>query len=126
MMGFISVIVLPSQCLMDYTKKSANNWEEGKRVKGVMVSKKDIQKAQRILDETIETLNGNLKCEVFGYDRKRYKVRFFRKEGNLRGGMRVNIPKEWIEDTSPVDNNIREELGSFLGELEQKPRKESK
>ena len=88
-----------------------------------MVTKKEIQKAQRILDETIETLKRNIKCEVFGYDKKGYKVRFFKKAGALAGGMKVKIPKEWIEDTSPIDNNIREELGSFLGQLEQKSKK---
>jgi Ni,Fe-hydrogenase III large subunit len=48
------------------------------------------------------------------------------KGSKLIGGVRGNIPKEWIEDTSPVDNNIREELISFLRELEQKPKKEKK
>jgi hypothetical protein len=96
----------------------------GKKVKGFMVTRKEVQKGQRILDETIEILKGSIKCEVFGYDRKGYRVRFFRKSGKLTGGMRVNIPKEWIEDTSPLDNNIREELESFLRELDQKPKKE--
>ena len=96
----------------------------GKKVRKFMVSKKEIQKAQRILDETIEILKGNTRCQVFGYDKKGYKVRFFRKAGKVTGGMKVNIPKEWIEDTSPIDNNIREELESFLKELEQKPKKE--
>lgn len=91
-----------------------------------MVTRKEIQKGQRILDETIETLKENIKCEVFTYDRKGYKVRFFTRGSKLTGGVRVNIPKEWIEDTSPVDNNIRDELKSFLKELEQKPKKERK
>ena len=89
-----------------------------------MVTRKEIQKGQRILDETIETLKENIKCEVFAYDRKGYKVRFFTRGSKLTGGVRVNIPKEWIEDTSPVDNNIRDELKSFLRELEQKPKRE--
>jgi len=91
-----------------------------------MVTRKEIQKGQRILDETIETLKENIKCEVFAYDRKGYKVRFFTRGSKLTGGVRVNIPKEWIEDTSPVDNNIRDELKSFLRELEQKPKRERK
>jgi NADH:ubiquinone oxidoreductase subunit D len=95
----------------------------GKKVRRVMVTRKEMQKAQRILDETIETLKGNIKCEVFGYDKKGYKVRFFKRAGTSTGGMKVNIPKEWIEDTSPIDNNIREELEGFLRELEQKPKK---
>jgi hypothetical protein len=106
---------------MYYIKKYAEKL--GKKVRRVMITRKEIQKAQRILDETIETLKGNIKCEVFGYDKKGYKVRFFKKAGKLTGGMRVNIPKEWIEDTSPVDNSIREELESFLRGLEQKPKK---
>ncbi len=88
-----------------------------------MVTTKEMQKAQRILDETIETLKGSIKCEVFGFDKKGYKVRFFKKAGKVTGGMKVNLPKEWIEDTSPVDRNIREELESFLRELEPKPKK---
>ena len=91
-----------------------------------MVTRKEIQKGQRILDETIETLKENIKCEVFAYDRKGYKVQLFTKGSKLTRGMRVNIPKEWIEDTSPVDNNIRDELKSFLRELEQKPKRERK
>ena len=89
-----------------------------------LVFEKEIQKAQRILDETIETLKGNIKCEVFAYDKKGYRVRFFTKGSKLTGGVRVYIPKEWIEDTSPIDNNIRDELKSFLREVEQKPKKE--
>ena len=91
---------------MHYTKKYADNW-----VRRFMATRKEIQKAQRILDETIETLKGNIKCEVFAYDKKGYRVRFFTKGSKLTGGVSVNIPEEWIEDTSPVDNNIREECG---------------
>ena len=81
------------------------------------------QKAQRILDETIETLKGNIKCEVFAYDGKGYKVRFFTKGNKSSKGVRVNIPEEWIEDTSPSDNNIRDELKSLLTNLERKGKK---
>ena len=91
-----------------------------------MITRKEIQKAQRILDETIETLKGNIKCEVFAYDKKGYKVRFFTKGSKLIGGVRVNIPEEWIEDTSPSDNNIRDELRSLLRNLEHKRKKEKK
>ena len=91
-----------------------------------MVTRKEIQKGQRILDETKETLKENIRCEVFGYDKKGYRDRFFTRGSKLTGGVRVNIPKEWIEDTSPVDNNIRDELKSFLRELEQKPKRERK
>jgi len=85
-----------------------------------LVVEKEIRKAQRILDETIETLKGNTKCEVFAYDEKGYKVRFFTKGDKSSKGVRVNIPEEWIEDTSPSDNNIRDELRSLLINLERK------
>jgi len=91
-----------------------------------MVTTREIQKAQRILNETIEMLKGNIRCEVFGYGEKGYKVRFFTKGSKLTGGVRVNIPEEWIEDTSPSDNNIRDELRSLLRNLEQKGRKNRK
>ena len=85
-----------------------------------LVVEKEIRKAQRILDETIETLKGNTKCEVFAYDENGYKVRFFTKGDKSSNGVRVNIPEEWIEDTSPSDNNIRDELRSLLINLERK------
>ena len=88
------------------------------------VIKKEKQKAQRILDETIETLKGNIKCEVFAYDEKGYKIRFFTKGDKSSKGVRVNIPEEWIEDTSPSDNNIRNELKSLLINLEQEEKKQ--
>ena len=81
---------------------------------------KEIQKAQRILDETIKFLKGNIECEVLVYDKKGYKVRFFTKGEKLRSGVRVNVPQEWIEDTSPSDNTIRDELKSLLKYLEGK------
>ncbi len=85
-----------------------------------LVVEKEISKAQRILDETIETLEGKTKCEVFGYGEKGYRVRFFTKGDKSSKGVRVIIPEEWIEDTSPSDNNIRGELRSLLINLEQK------
>ncbi len=87
-------------------------------MKRFMVIEKEKQKAQRILDETIETLKGNIKCEVFAYGEKGYKVRFFPKRDKSSKGMRVIIPEEWIEDTSASDNNIRDELRSLLINLE--------
>jgi hypothetical protein len=81
---------------------------------------KQMQKAQRILDQTIETLKRNMECEVFAYDKKGYKVRFFTKGNKSSSGVRVNIPEEWIEDTSPSGNNIRDKLRSLLRNLEQK------
>ena len=85
-----------------------------------LVVEKEIQKAQRILDETIEALKGNIKCQVFAYDEKGYKVRFFTKGGKSSKGVGFNIPEEWIEDTSPSDNNIRDELRRLLINLERK------
>ncbi len=83
---------------------------------------KEIQKAQRILDETIGILKENIECEVLAYDKGRYKIRFFTKGRREGKGMKVKIPEEWIEDTSPSDNNIRDELKSLLKSLEGKSR----
>ena len=91
-----------------------------------MVTRREIQKAQRILEQTIETLKGNIECEVFAYDEKGYKVRFFTKGNKSSRGVRVNVPEEWIEDTSPSDNNIRDELRGLLRNLEQKGKKKRK
>ena len=85
-----------------------------------LVIEKEIRKAQRILNETIETLKGNTKCEVFGYGEKGYRVRFITKGDKSSKGVRVIIPEEWIEDTTPSDNNIRDELRSLLINLERK------
>jgi hypothetical protein len=99
---------------------------EAQQVRGFMDVEKQMQKAQRILDQTIETLKGNTECEVFAYDEKGYKGRFFTKGNKSSRGVRVNIPEEWIEDTSPSDNNIRDELRSLLRNLEQRGKKKRK
>ncbi len=83
---------------------------------------KEIQKAQRILDETIGALKENIECEVLAYDKERYKARFFNKGRRHSKGVKVKIPEEWIEDTSPSENNIRDELKSLLRSLEGKSR----
>ena len=85
-----------------------------------LVIEKEIRKAQRILNEAVETLKGNTRCEVFGYGEKGYRVRFIIKGDKSSKGVRVIIPEEWIEDTSPSDNNIRDELRSLLINLEGK------
>jgi len=90
-----------------------------------LVVEKEIRKAQRILDETIETLRVNTECEVFGYGEKGYRVRFITKGDKSRKGVRVIIPEEWIEDTSPSDNNIRDELRTLLINLERKGKGQS-
>lgn len=83
---------------------------------------KEIQKAQRILDETLNLLKENIECEVLAYHKGRYKSRFFTKGRKQGKGVRVKIPEEWIEDTSAIDHNIREELKTFLTTLEGKPK----
>ena len=85
-----------------------------------MVVEKEIWKAQRIINETIETLKGDTRCEVFGCGKKGYRVRFIMKGDKSSKGVRVIIPEEWIEDTTPSDNNIRDELRSLLINLEGK------
>jgi hypothetical protein len=99
---------------------------EAQQVRGFLDVEKQMQKAQTILDQTIETLKENIECEVFAYDEKGYKVRFFTKRNKSSRGVRVNIPEEWIEDTSPSDNNIRDELRSLLRNLEQRGKKKRK
>ena len=79
-----------------------------------------IQKAQRILDETLDVLKENIECEVLAYHKKGYKTRFFAKGKKPTRGVKVKIPEEWVEDTSPSDNIIRHELKSFLVSLERK------
>ena len=91
-------------------------WQKNENVE------KEIQKAQRILDETIEVLNENIECEVLAYDKERYKARFFTKGRRQSKGVKVKIPEEWIEDTSPSDNNVRDELKNLLQSLEGKSR----
>ena len=85
-----------------------------------LVFEKQVQKAQRILDETIEALKGNIRCEVIAYDEKGYRVHFFARGDKSSKRVRVKIPEAWIEDTSPSDNNIRDELRSLLINLERK------
>lgn len=84
------------------------------------IFEKEIQKAQRILDETLDVLKENIECEVLAYSKKGYKTRFFMRGKKASRGVKVEIPEEWIDDTSPSDNMIRHELKAFLISLEGK------
>jgi len=79
---------------------------------------KEIQKAQRILDEALLVLRENIECEVLVYNKERYITRFFTKGKRTSRGVKVEIPEEWIEDTSPLDSMIRAELTIFLLSLD--------
>ncbi len=81
---------------------------------------KEIQKAQRILDEALLVLRENIECEVLVYNKERYIARFFTKGKRKSRGVKVEIPEEWIEDTSPSDSMIRAELMIFLLSLDGK------
>ncbi len=81
---------------------------------------KEIQKAQRILDEALLVLRENIECEVLVYNKEGYITRFFTKGKRTSKGVKVEIPEEWIEDTSPSDSMIRAELMIFLLSLEGK------
>jgi hypothetical protein len=61
---------------------------------------------------------------VIGYKDGKYKVQFFTWESKLIRGVGFNIPEEWIEDTNPTKNDIRDELKSLLRDLEQEARRE--
>ena len=85
---------------------------------------KRIKNAQKILDWTIESLNLSIKCMVINYKDEKYKVQFFTKKNTLVRGVGSDIPEEWIEDTSPMKNDIRDELKSLLRGLEQEAKRE--
>jgi hypothetical protein len=61
---------------------------------------------------------------VINYKDEKYKVQFFTKENRLIRGVGSDIPEEWIEDTSPMKNDIRDELKSLLRGLEQEAKRE--
>lgn len=80
-------------------------------------SVKDIRPdAQEILEGAIRQLELSIKCEVKGYRDEKYPTDFFIKEKKLVKS--VNIPQEWIEDSAPSENVIRDELKSLLRKLE--------
>ncbi len=81
---------------------------------------KEMQRAQRILDEALIVLRENIECEVLVYNKETYITRFFTKGKRTSRGVKVEIPEEWIEDTSPSDSMIRAELMIFLLSLDGK------
>ena len=83
---------------------------------------KEISRAQRIINETLEILRENIECEVLLYDKKGYTTRFFTKGKRTSMGVKVQIPEEWIEDTSPSESMIRSELIILLLSLDGKVR----
>lgn len=76
----------------------------------------EIQKAERILCESLVLLKRDIRCEVLSYDQKGYKARFSVGEKQNREVI-LEIPREWIEDSSPLDWIIRPELKTFLQSL---------
>ena len=90
------------------------------------MDRKRIEDAQKILDWAIENLNLSIKCMVMNHKDERCKVQFFTWENKLIRGVGFSIPEEWIGDTNPIKNDIRDELKSLLIELEQEARREMK
>lgn len=72
--------------------------------------------AQEIIEGTIRHLRLGIRCEVKGYRNENYLTDFFTRENELIE--RVNIPEEWVEDSDPAENVIRDELRSLLKKLE--------
>jgi hypothetical protein len=72
--------------------------------------------AQEIIEGTIRHLRLGIRCEVKGYRNENYLTDFFTRENALIEG--VNIPEEWVEDSDPAENVIRDELRSLLKKLE--------
>lgn len=87
---------------------------------------KKINDTQKKLDWAIENLDLSIKCMVINYKNEKYKVQFFTWENKLIRGEGFSIPEEWIEDTSPRNNDIHDELKSLLIKLEQKAKREMK
>jgi hypothetical protein len=85
---------------------------------------KRIEDAQKILDWAITNLNLSIKCMVINYKDEKYKVQFFTKENRLIRGVGSDIPEEWVEDTNPMKNDIRDELKSLLRDLGQEAKRE--
>ena len=85
---------------------------------------KKINDAQKKLDWGIESLGLSIKCMVINYKDEKHRVQFFTWENKLIRGVGFSIPEKWVEDTNPRNDNIHDELKSFLIELEQKARRE--
>ena len=79
-----------------------------------------IEEAQKKLDWAIMDINGTIKCKVDNYKNATYQVLCYGKKKELFGGVVIIVPEEWIEDTNPEGNHIRNELKSLLRHLEKK------
>ena len=82
-----------------------------------------MEDAQETLSWAIESLKLSIRCMVINYKDNKYKVQFFTWENRLVRGVGFSLPEEWIEDTNPMKNNIRDELRSLLRELEEEAKK---
>lgn len=74
-----------------------------------------IREAQEILNWAILDLEGKIKCKVIKYKSQNYQVQFFAKEDKLI--MPVQIPEEWIKQSSPGENLIHDKLKTLLKNL---------
>ena len=90
------------------------------------MDRKRIEDAQKTLEWAIESLDLSIKCMAINYKDEKYKVQFFTWENKLIRGVGFDIPKEWIEDTNPMKNNIHDGLKSLLIGLEQEAKREMK
>ena len=83
------------------------------------LDRKRIEDAQRKMEWAIESLNLSIKCMAIGYKDGKYKVQFFTREDKLIRAVGFNISEEWIRETNPMKDDIRDELKSLLIDLEQ-------
>ncbi len=86
------------------------------------MDRKRVEDAQRKLEWAIESLNLSIKCMVINYKDEKYKVQFFTRENKLIRAVGFNISEEWIRDTNPMKDDIRDELESLLIDLEEEAR----
>jgi hypothetical protein len=75
-----------------------------------------IKEAQEILNWAIVNLEGKIKCKVIKYKSQSYQVQFLTKEDKLI--MPVQIPEEWIKQSSPRENMIDDKLRTLLKNLQ--------
>jgi hypothetical protein len=75
-----------------------------------------IREAQEILNWAIVNLEGKIRCKVIKYKSQSYEVQFVTKEDKLI--MPVQIPEEWIKQSSPRENMIDDRLKNLLKNLE--------
>jgi hypothetical protein len=87
------------------------------------LDRKRMEGAQKTLSWAIESLKLSIRCMVINYKDNKYKAQFFTWGNRLVRGVGFSIPEEWIRDTNPMKNDIRDELRSLLRELEEEARK---